>query len=49
MVNSDRGAKITLVIFTVAVIAILHFAIGSERLVASQVSSETTASIPATQ
>jgi hypothetical protein len=46
MVTSDRGAKITLVIFTMATAMILHLAMGSERSVPVGVSSETTASIP---
>ncbi len=46
MVKSERGAKITIVIFTMATAMILHLAMGSERSVPAGVSSETTASIP---
>lgn len=46
MIKSERGAKITLIIFTVTVAAILHFALSNDRLAATGVSSETTASIP---
>jgi len=46
MVKSDRGAKITLIIFTMATALILHFAMANDRSVPVGVSLETTASIP---
>jgi hypothetical protein len=49
MVKSDRGAKITLVIFTIATAMILHLVMSNARSVPEGVSLETTASIPEKQ